>query len=258
MDVDPRPRRRILTLYDVAMAIQKPQTMKLARFGAAAVLVVAAIAALRWLGPSHAPDPQDTAAPTPRGAQTHNASPFSALSPDPSSPPATNPPEVRRGFEVDSGGHLRVTRETRRLFDDVLAEQGALDNPASVERAKAAVHRQLKEPAASEATALLERYVALLKAQSELQGAAAPTPQAGNANLSAILQTQQISALRKLTLGPQVSQAFYGDEDAYQRYLLARQQVMQMNGLSDAQKEEQLSALRKQLPASVLEAVNAP
>ena len=63
------------------------------------------------------------------------------------------------------------------------------------------------------------------------------------------LSTCNISPRNKY-LGTTTSQAMFGDEEAIERYRLARQQIMQMNGLSTEQKDEQVALLYQQLPES--------
>jgi lipase chaperone LimK len=66
---------------------------------------------------------------------------------------------------------------------------------------------------------------------------------------------QQVQALRTQYFNQEVIAAFFGDEDAYDRYTLARLEVIQNKNLSAAQRAQQLAALQQQLPTSIQESM---
>lgn len=158
--------------------------------------------------------------------------------------------EVDGSFEVDANGHLRVTRGIRQTFDYFLSTIGEESISTIMARIKAYIRHRLKDPAAGEAERLLASYAAYKQALTTL-----PTiqPQAdGGLNLDAIQQQMtQVQSLRTQYLSQEVIEAFFGDEDVYDRYTVSRLQVLQNKGLSDKQRAQQLAMLQQQLPPAL-------
>jgi lipase chaperone LimK len=235
--------------------------MKKIHPGLAAALIALGAAGVWYVTGRHAMQDQtaENAPENPgtQGGTTANPSPFGSL---PAGKPTVLPGEAAPSdtdFQVDAKGQLVMNHRTLFALDALVADQGHEPDESFLKRTQADLHAKLKEPAASQACALLEHYLAMRKAQATLTPGTAPVLQDGNAQLGAIVQAQQAQALHRQFLGEQAAQALYGDEEAYTRYQLARQQIMQMNGLSDEDKAKQLEALRQQLPPSVQDAVRA-
>ncbi|MFZ5531472.1 MAG: lipase secretion chaperone [Pseudomonadota bacterium] len=192
-----------------------------------------------------------TAAVAADGAATPPASFATGLEGLPASLAGT---EVDGGFEVDANGHLRITRGIRQTFDYFLSTIGEEPVGTILARIKAYIRHRLKEPAASEAERILAGYVAYKQALVALPQV---TPQAdGSLNLAAIQQQMaQVQGLRNQHLSQEVIQAFFGDEDAYDRYTVNRLQVLQDKGLSDRQRAQQLAMLQQQLPPAMQESL---
>lgn len=225
------------------------------------VLAVAALAVaglLFWLAPDDS------------GMGAAQASPNSANDAElpPPSPPANfttglealpaslQGTEVDGGFEVDAAGHLRITGGVRRVFDYFLSTQGEENLVTIQTRLRAYIRHRLRDPAATEAEQLLERYLAYKQALANLQ-------QAGG-NAGAALDTQalrqqlqQVQALRQQYFTPAAITAFFGDEALYDRYTLDRQDLLQDTSLSAVQRAQRLAALEAQLPAPLQEAIGA-
>lgn len=158
--------------------------------------------------------------------------------------------EVDGGLEVDASGHLRINKGIRQTFDYFLSTIGEESISTIMARIKAYIRYRLKEPAASEAENLLAGYAAYKQA---LEALPQPLPQAdGGLNLEAIQQQMtQVKRLRSQHLSQEVIQAFFEDEDAYDRYTLNRLQVLQSKGLNERQRAQQLAMLRQQLPPAM-------
>lgn len=158
--------------------------------------------------------------------------------------------DVDGGFEIDANGHLRITKGIRQTFDYFLSTIGEESISTIMARIKAYIRHRLKDPAAGEAERLLASYAAYKQALATL-----PTiqPQAdGGLNLDAIQQQMtQVQSLRSQYLSPEVIEAFFGDEDVYDRYTVSRLQVLQNKGLSDKQRAQQLAMLQQQLPPAL-------
>lgn len=224
-------------------------------YGVVAVLVLVA-ATLLWLSRDNAPSTVSQSAPpvTPAAdvalAGAKNALNFkTGLEGLPNSLKGT---EVDGEFEVDANGHLKITRGIRNVFDYFLSTVGEEPVQTIVARIRAYIHFKLKDPAAHEAEVILDGYIAYEKGLSNIQPAQAPQQNPNTFDIDAIRrQMDQVAALRSQYLAPDVIQAFFGDEDAYNRYTLARIQLMQNKALTDAQRAQQLAALEQQLPQSI-------
>lgn len=80
----------------------------------------------------------------------------------------------------------------------------------------------------------------------------------GGADLDAIRQRmQQMRALREQYLSTEVIVAFFGEEDAYDRYTLARLELMRDKTLSAQARAQQLAELERQLPEGLQESLKA-
>lgn len=164
--------------------------------------------------------------------------------------------EVDGVFEVDANGHLKITNGIRHIFDYFLSTVGEEPVDTIAARIRAYIRYRLKDPAATEAEKILDGYLQYKTALATLPpGQSAPAE--GSYDLAAIRQQMaQVQALRSQFLSPEVIQAFFGDDDSYDRYTLERLQVLQDKSLSDAQRAEQLAALQQQLPVSTQAAMN--
>jgi lipase chaperone LimK len=171
-------------------------------------------------------------------------------------PPSLAGTDVDGEFEVDAAGHLKITGSIRRIFEYFLSTLGE-ENLASIQaRLKAYIRHKLKDPAAAEATQLLDQYLAYKQALKDI-------PQAGGSAAATLdpqalrQQMQQVQALRQQFFTPEVVTAFFGDEEAYDRYSLDRLEVLQDKRLTAVQRAQRLAALEAQLPAPMREAMGA-
>ncbi|MCC2638833.1 MAG: lipase chaperone [Moraxellaceae bacterium] len=217
------------------------------------VVVLIAVATYLWSGASRQGDADMAGAGASSGA---DVSPVDSTSPRsfetglerlPGSLAGT---EVDGSIEVDANGHLRVTRGMRQTFDYFLSTVGEESISTIMARIKAYIRHQVKEPAASEAEKILAGYAAYKQALDTLPKV--PPQAEGGLNLEAIQQQMtQVQSLRTQYLSQEVIQAFFGDEDAYDRYTVSRLQVLQSKGLSDKQRAQQLAMLQQQLPPAM-------
>lgn len=162
--------------------------------------------------------------------------------------------EVDGGFEIDQDGHLVVTRRTRNLFDYFLSTLGEESLGAIVARLRAYIDHHLEAPARGEAHALLEGYLAYLSdLESISEGPAFNGEQLDVAAMRARLD--QLSALRAQHLPRTAVEAFFANENAYDRYVLDRQALMQDDALTQAQRRERLTMLEQQLPPGLRESL---
>lgn len=159
--------------------------------------------------------------------------------------------EVDGELEADANGHLIISNGVRRVFDYFLSTMGEEPLETILARIRAYIRHKLPATAAAEAEQLLDNYIAYKKSLDGVQQASSGMP-SGQMDLDAIRnQMQQVKSLRTQYFSAEVIAAFFGDEDAYDSYTLARLSVLQNNKLSPAQRAQQLAALEAQLPASI-------
>lgn len=151
-------------------------------------------------------------------------------------------------LQEDAQGRLVVTRGLRDRFDYFLAARGEEPDAVLHARLRAHLASQLKPPAAAEAQALLDRYLAYL---AELDTAFSSLRADTLDDLRTRLAT--LERLRSTHFSPQVQTAFFADDLAYDRYSLAKLDVMADTSLNAQQKATRLRELRAALPEALRE-----
>ncbi len=158
--------------------------------------------------------------------------------------------QVDGALRVDSTGHLLVDRQVRAVFDYFLSALGEESLPVILARLHAYIHQQLPAPAAAEAIALLDQYIAYRQALAQLPAPAQST--GGQVDVSAMEQRLSLlQGLRRQYLPLLAIQAFFGEDDAYAEYSLARVRILQDASLSAAAKASELAAAEEQLPPAL-------
>ncbi|MDX9844188.1 MAG: lipase secretion chaperone [Aquabacterium sp.] len=150
-------------------------------------------------------------------------------------------------------GRLQLSGNTRDVLDTFLSEHPRAAPEVIAAQFREAAQAHLSEPALSEAADLMTRYAAYQDALRATQTQPTPAPNV-EPGLAAILQWQQTSALREQFLGSTFKEALYGQEEQMQRYQLARQQILSVQGWSEQQRNEELAALEREYPRAVVEA----
>ncbi|MCO4890314.1 lipase secretion chaperone [Cupriavidus sp. WGtm5] len=214
----------------------------------------AAAAAVYWLTmpPDPPPVPQQAAAARARGPFAPSADPAPAGA---ATWPSLAGVEMPAGPEADAAGNLRLTRALRTYFDHFLS---ARHDAGGIDALDPLVHddirRHVPQPAAGQAWQLWRRYVACL---AEILPEAARKPLA---DADGTLDAQQVQQLRALLAQrnaarqrwlPEVTQAWFGDEQAYDEAMLARLEMVAQAGLDDAQRRQRLAELDATLPEPV-------
>jgi lipase chaperone LimK len=146
------------------------------------------------------------------------------------------------GLQANASGHLLVTRALRDTFDAMLgSQQGPL-----VQRRTALVGRinqRLKPPAAAEAIALLDRYLAY---ENAIQ-----LPPPGLDADGAMARLYIINGLRERYFSAVERTAFFGDDIALARHNLSRQQTLADHSISLVNQARLLREMHDALPASL-------
>ncbi|MDQ8037769.1 MAG: lipase secretion chaperone [Pedobacter sp.] len=159
--------------------------------------------------------------------------------------------EVDCSLETDTAGHLRVTIGLRHCFDYFLSAVGEESIDALARRIHAQLRNRLQQPALGEAERVLAGYLAYLRGVADIEKRLLP-PEAGQLDMErARQQMEQVRALRRLYLSPEVIVVFFSDDDAYGRYALERLELMQNKQLSAQARAQQLAALEQQLPEDI-------
>lgn len=162
-------------------------------------------------------------------------------------------------LETDVSGHLQLTIRLRHCFDYFLSAVGEESIDSLAARIHAQLKNRLQQPALGEAERVLAGYLAYLRGVADIEKRLLP-PEPGQVDMErARQQMDQVRALRRLYLSPEVIAVFFADDDAYDRYTLARLELMQDKKLSVQARAQQLAVLEQQLPEGIkasLKAVN--
>ncbi len=189
-------------------------------------------------------------------ANQNNGAIPAATNPRVDTRPAPLPPSLRGtridgGFEIDPAGNLVVREDVRRLFDYFLSAIGEEPLHTSVERLRQHIGQNLAQPARGQAMRLLAQYLDYKRQLIELER---QHPQIGElAGMQRRLTAVQ--ALRASLFGGEAHQAFFGFEEAHQRFTLERLALRQDDRLDAQAKGLALDRLRQSLPPEVQESV---
>lgn len=160
--------------------------------------------------------------------------------------------EVDGELAVDENGNLKITRGVRQTFDYFLSAIGEEDLATILARIRAYIRHKLPPKAAAQAEQLLESYIAYREGLGHLPQIQGDPTQ----NIASVRQQkQQVQALRTQYFSREVIDAFFGDEDAYDNYTLARIEIMQDKSLSATEKAKRSAALLDTLPPALKENV---
>jgi lipase chaperone LimK len=218
-------------------------------------LLVGAVAGLPWwlYDEGDATESREVVAPTVAevSAETGTASMPDVASGLEDLPKSLAGTEASCALETTADGHLLISIGLRHCFDYFLAAVGEESIPTLTARIRAQLRHRLREPALGEAEQVLAGYLAYLLGVADIEKRlAAPLP--GQVDLEGIRQQrEQIMALRAQHLSPEVIAVFFGDDDAYDLYVLARLELMQNKGLSPQERARQLAELEQQLPEAI-------
>lgn len=175
-------------------------------------------------------------------------------------PPELADTEAPDGLHVDAHGHLIVEAANRAVFDYFLDVPASLPEAQRVAMAEAHLRARLITPALAEAQSLLQRYLAYRKVLADNSDADRVKPSLEQLQqrpeMIATLR-QQLSArtaLRRKTLGADVAQAWYGDDDAMDAAALDRLAVMTDPSLTPEQRAARIAAIDASLPPAIQQA----
>jgi len=145
--------------------------------------------------------------------------------------------EIDAPLSFDDEGRLMSDGNLRRYFDYFLTAIGELSIDEIRARFQADIFARLSPSDAARAEALFERYIDYLSASEAL---------VPSADLHSRLE--QLSALRRETLGDDLAEAFFGEEEQYTRTVLTEQAILQDGALSPAERQAALESIHQELP----------
>lgn len=145
--------------------------------------------------------------------------------------------EIDAPLSFDDEGRLISDSNLRRYFDYFLSAIGELSIDEIRARFQADIFARLSPSDAARAEALFERYIDYLNASEAL---------VPSADLPSRLE--QLSALRRETLGDELAEAFFGEEEQYTRTVLTEQAILQDRALSPAERQAALESIHQELP----------
>jgi lipase chaperone LimK len=161
--------------------------------------------------------------------------------------------DINGGFPVDSNGHLIISPLNRDYFEYYLSTLGELPLDEILLKMEEDISANLTEPAKSEALELLGNYIELKRALLNLEEQVGDQLlQYGSNPIEAHkARLAMLSELRQQHLGSEASQAFYGETEAYDTYMLDRMSINQNTELSQQEKQQELLNLMKSAPEAL-------
>lgn len=159
--------------------------------------------------------------------------------------------DIDGALKANANGDLIVDLQTRDFFDYFLSTVGEVSPETAIGQIEQMARNHLPEPAASQALALLDDYLAYKQAalgvmQSELDPSRAQDPAYQLTALGNALA--DLKALRQSTFSNAAHNAFFGLEEAYSEYTLASLSIQQRDDLSNEGKQALIDYHRDQLP----------
>ncbi|BAN49041.1 lipase secretion chaperone [Metapseudomonas resinovorans] len=188
-------------------------------------------------------EPPAPPATTPTGPTILHAPPSGAIAAK-SRPPSLAGTEVDGRFHLDTAGNLLITEDIRRIFDYFLSTLGEVTLENSALQLRGHIAEQLQAPAESQALALLAQYLDYKRQLVQLER---DLPL--QADLNALGQREAaVQALRARIFSPEVHQAFFASDEAYNAFTLQRLAIQRDDNLDPAAKAAAVEQLRNNLP----------
>lgn len=172
---------------------------------------------------------------------------------------------MRQGLQVDEQGNLRISSDIKRVFDYFLSTIEEEELETILARIDEYLSYYLQEPALSQSQQILAQYIELKQALYDFEHSRSESLKeliesgelmADKGRYLTLLQEQLSvqSDLRRQYLEPEINEAFYASEEAYDQYSLARLLVESDESLSVEEKQERLAQIDAQAPRDIIEA----
>lgn len=154
--------------------------------------------------------------------------------------------EVAGDLREDDQGRLIIDKGVRDTFDYFLSSRGEQSDAVLDARIRAYVKHRLGQRAAQQALSLLDGYLAYLQKLDVLS-----QQSRSGATTEPKVRLAMLIELRSRSFTPDVVQALFGLELAYDQYTVDKMAVFKDASLTPLQKANQLKALRLALPADL-------
>lgn len=190
---------------------------------------------------------------TDNGANPVNATTPESLGSEPFAPSLAGT-DIDGALQADKNGQLIINLQVRDFFDYFLSAVGEVSPEVAISQIQQMAESHLPSPAADQALALLDQYLAYKQAaltvmQTRLDPARRGDPAYQLSALGDALT--QLKKLRQATFDAHVHNAFFGQEEAYSEYTLATLAIQQRQDLSDQGKQALIQWHRNQLPEAM-------
>jgi len=161
--------------------------------------------------------------------------------------------DINGGFQVDADGHLIISSANRDFFEYFLSTLGEESLEQVMDRITEIIELRLVSPAQEEAINLLKNYINLKRALVDFeQQVGNGLDQYGNSPLAQHrARLDMMSELRRQYLGEEAAQAFYGESEDYDRYMLDRMSLTSNSSMSSYERTEALVKLMEEAPESL-------
>lgn len=149
--------------------------------------------------------------------------------------------EVDGEIIIDEHQQLVVTEGLRRLFNYFLSALGE-EEAIIYARVESYIRTHTPEPAASQAVAIFDQYVAYLKALPEIEkrygNLQMQATENGQLDLDMVAQQKQdVARLRQQHFSKETISAFFGAQEDYDNYSIEMIKINQNEQLTDVQKD---------------------
>ncbi len=154
-------------------------------------------------------------------------------------------------LQADSSGHLLVSIDVKDFFDYFLNTVGEVSPEDALAEIERLAHTYLPPEAAQEAMVLLDQYLEYKQTSLDLmqQPLLPVEQQTAEYHLTVLTNSlEQLKQIRRRIMNAEVVDAFFGMEESYAEYTLAKMAIQQDNSLTVAEKQQLMAEKRQQLP----------
>lgn len=161
--------------------------------------------------------------------------------------------DINGGFEVDSNGHLILSKSNKDFFEYFLSALGEESLEEVMDRMTSLIELKLPSPAKEEAVKLLHDYVAFKRALLELESEVGEgLNQYGDSPVAQHkARLDMLSGLRTQYLGSDAASAFFGESEDFDRYMLDKMALNTDASLSSQARSEALVELMTNAPDTI-------
>ncbi len=146
---------------------------------------------------------------------------------------------VNGEITVDSDGKLLLHRDIRRVFDYYLSLRARLTDHEIRQLLVDYIHQSPADSVSEQVLALFDKYVELLKAEVPLLDQVAAAEKDSVTTISYMLDERQ--RLRREYLGDATAEAFFAEQENYEKYQLDRMRIGLNKTMNEAEKTAALA-----------------